>query len=608
MADKNFEKWRQRLQWASGIWREKGLIGTESASMMNLMIEFYRSNQWQNQTWGNLETDQLRTINKIFPTANVMQATIAARNPRMQYFPRDQDGFKSAPIIQALHNYDIREANHIDPLNAAFRDHQFAPFGVVRHGYTPGNEISKRGPADTDRVRRMDLYRPANKNRPWIKRVAPWNVLFDPNAERFHMDGGMRWVAFRDIVNIENLLDNPGTTISKSKLSAFSGSISKEFMEMRDPSLRNSDDPDADKWLEVWSVYEIETRTWFQMTLDAGIDDYIRKPGDWPIPWEWLPVNIFSVNEQMDTPWAISLMEDLAPLQVELNQVRTMIHQAVLRSRRINLAGDGVDEETMELLQGSDMNEWFKVRGNAANAASSIQSGTLDPSTISHMQIVQDDMRESTGQSRMDRAQRINVESATEASFVQQGSDTQSSRIEERFTRFVRETESLYMQGRRFIMAKLNSSEAISIVGAEDARQLEDFVNVGTRELHGEYSFEVEAGSTRRKDRQVEAQLAQLDLQTGLQVPDIANTALLWRNYVRARGLDPAEATMPDAHGAAQIRGAAATVGQANEATGGGAGGGAGAGAGAGGGTEAGAGPGIDANIANLLNQNAGGG
>lgn len=549
-ASSELSLWRQRLQHQKRVWTDKGIIGATGISPMRALIERYRAAQGTPMAFKGIAQDELRIVNKIFPYANQQQSAVAHQNPRVQYLARDEKSAANVPLIAALHNYDIVEQNHIRQFNAMFRDHQFAPFGCVRHGYTPEDEIDV---AKGQKMRRIEFYRPANKNRPWIRRVAPWNVLADSNCESFHMDGGMRWVAFRDVMSLDQIKRNPNM-IARDELGNIAGHISADYMAMRDPALRSSDDPDANTWLEVWSVYEMFDRTWFQMTLDDGVEKHLRKPADWPIPWEWLPVTFFSVNQQIDTPFSLSLLEDLLPLQDEMDQVRTMIHQSVLRNPPVNIAAkQAFEDEDIEKLKDAYTAEWFISKGaDVRVAANRLQGGTLDPGMLQHLAVVASDMRESLGISKMGLGERINVEAATEAAYVQAGQDSAASRIEDEFEHSVHDAETLYMQGRRAILKKVGASEAIRVVGPKWG-DLQGFATVDAESLAGLYEFDVVSRSMRRRDVEAEARQALADLQVAATMPQIYNVAYYARRYAQARGHSPDDAMMPEAVEASRL-------------------------------------------------------
>ena len=585
-----FDLFRERLGYAKRVWVEKGLMGDQGRSRMRQLIDFYRSNQWVNAPdWAGLSNEDLMVVNKIFPMANAQQGEIAARNPRVQYFARTQDSRRNAPVVQALHNYDIIEANHISQHNAAFRDHQFAPIGIIRHGFTPPEEV------ETEKGKRIDFYRPATGTRPWIRRVPVWDCLIDPDCETFQMDGGAKWCAFRSVMTTDQIRNNPHMT-SKRNLDKVAGQLSKESRQMLPPERRQGiSNPDEDKFVEVWSVYEMEDRTWFQMTLD-GIDGFLREPDDWPIPWEWLPVNVFAVNSQMDSPFPLSILEEAAPLQVELNKLRTMLSIFAKNVRRqIGVQNEGMEDEEFDKLSNGMAVEYFRTNGPPGQVIAEMRAQGIDQGLLLYNQQIEEDFRETLGQSRMGRGQRINVETATEASFVQTGQDVNTARISDAFHRFVQDTEKLYMQGRRFLMQELGVEEVVRVVDVEDNRALQEWINVGPEEIAGEFDFEVVAGSTRRKDRAQEAAVAGAQLQVASSLPQIFNLAFYAEKWARLSGDDPSKALTPQAQQAAQVEGAAAVARTVSGAVGG----------------ESGAnGSGLDPNIALALSggQGQGGG
>ena len=550
-----FDIFRDRLAYAKRVWVEKGLMGSGGPSRMRQLIDFYRSNQWVNAPdWSGLNEDDLMVVNKIFPMANAQQGEIAARNPRVQYFARTKESRQNAPIVQALHNYDIIESNHIAQHNAAFRDHQFAPLGVIRHGYTPPEEV------ETEKGRRLDFYRPATGTLPWIRRIPIWDCLIDPDCETFLMDGGAKWCAFRSIMTTEQIKSNPNM-VAKRNLEKVAGQIPKDMREQLPPEKRRGlMNPDEDKFVEVWTVYEMEERTWFQMTLD-GLDGFLREPDDWPIPWEWLPINAFAVNNQMDTPFALSILEEAAPLQVELNKLRTMLSLFAKNIRRqIGVQSEGMEEEEFNKLANGMLVEYFRTTGRPSEVVSEMRAQGIDQGLLLYNAQIEEDFRETLGQSRMARGQRINVETATEASFVQTGQDVNTARISDAFHRFVQDTEKLYMQGRRFLLQESGIGEVIRVVDVEQSRALEEWINVGPEEIAGEFDFEVVAGSTRRKDRAQEAAVAGAQLQVASSLPQIFNIAFYAEKWARLSGDDPAKALTPQAQQAAAIEGAAAVA------------------------------------------------
>lgn len=535
LSKKEFKLWQDRLRFAKGVWTKKGLIGTTEASTMRLLIELNRGNQWAHlsNTFGGLDADFLATVNKIFPIANSIEGEVAARNPRVQVFPTHPDAAKIASPVEHLINYDIEELNFKRQANKALKHHLFAPFGVVRHGFTPQVEFE----TEDDRPRRLQLYRPAKPDRPWIKAVPIWNVLMDPTGESFHVDDGMWWIAFREIMWLRDIKDNPNM-ISRSDLGDFAGNISPEWVQMRTSEFSDDDDPDKENYVEVYTVYESRERTWFQITLD-GLDKPLRNEDDWPIPWETLPVSIFQANEQMDTPFPLSIMDEAAPIQVELNRLRTMMGQLVFRLRRIlGYDKSKIEESEANKIQDAAIQEMIAVTGIPQEAIQAISSGVFPPELLQYNALLEEDLREATGQSKMGRGQRINVESASEATFVQQGQDVNTARISDAFEDFNRDIIRLYVQGRRATMS-ITGDEMVRIVGQIDANGLEQWATVTPEDLHADFGLQVVHGSTRRRDKAAEAQAAAQDFQIAMGAPQIFRPEYFARKFLEARGIPP---------------------------------------------------------------------
>jgi hypothetical protein len=548
MSDKTFKLWQERLRFAKNTWMRKGLIGTQQASVMRMLIEFYRGNQWAHLSGiPGLEDEDLACVNKIFPVANTINGDVASRNPKVQVFPRNEDSAGKAIPVENLINYDIEELNFKRQSNKALSGHLFAPFWAVRHGFTPSEET------ETEGGRRLHLYRPAKPDRPWIRAWPCWNTLMDPRAESFHVDEGLEWVAFREVQFLEDIKDNPNM-ISRQDLGDYAGNISPEWQETgpRD-GFDWRDDPDKDRLVELFTVYEAREQTWFQMTLDS-LTKPLRNPDEWPIPWETLPVSIFQVNEQIDTPFPLSIMDECAPIQVEMNRLRTMMYQLVFRLRRLLMyQKNSIDNDEVKKVEDGAINELIACSGVPRDVIQMVTSGVFPQELLQYWGLLEEDLREVVGQSKMGRAQRINVETAHEVERVQQGQDVNTGRIVDAYETFNHDIIRLYMQGRRTTM-DITGPEIVRIVGQQDADGLQQWGRVEPGDLHGDFDFHVVHGSTRPRDREREAQQAALDLQIAQGMTDQFKLDFWVRRFCEARGVDPARGMNPNSLVASYVR------------------------------------------------------
>jgi hypothetical protein len=580
MGEKEFKKWNERLRYAKDIWKRRGLIGTENVSNMRMLIEFNRGNQWQHingGAFGSFHSEDLATVNKVFPIANTILGDIGSRNPQVQVTPRQEEYQLSARPVEHLINYDIEELNFKRQTNRALAHHLFAPFGLVRNGFTPSDEWQ------SESGRQMQLYRPAKPDRPWIQHIPCWNVLIDPKQVSFHAEDGCRWVAFREIMTLDNIRDNPNM-IDRKGLGGFAGNVGTEWKQTETWDYIDVEtDPDRENDVEVWTVYEAEERTWFQMTLD-GLDKPLREREDWPIPWETLPYSVLAVNEQMDTPFNIAIMDEIRTIQEDLNKLRTLMHLLVHRLPRvIGVDKNKIEPDMLAILQDASVKEIIEFAGGLENAMSAISTGAFPQELLQYNALLEEDLREVIGQSKMGRAQRINVDTATEAASVQQGQDVNTARIADGYEDFNKDVIRLHMQGRRATMA-LTGDEIVRVVGQNDSIGVQEWASVTVEDMHKDYDFHVIHGSTRKRDHDADAVKAAQDFQLAASAPEIFNTAFYARKFVEARGYPLQDAMVPDALSNSRISSAAATVQNAREGVGEQKGGGTGGTGGAGGG------------------------
>jgi hypothetical protein len=550
MSDKEFKLWRDRLAYVKQIYVRKGILGTQYAydSSLRMMIDFYRGRQWHYIDDIEGLSDEFKfSVNRVFPVANGLEADIVARNPKVDLRPRTRESIPMADAVESLLAYDIDELNFKKQYRKAFCDHLFAPAGFIRHGFTPGEEW------ESESGRRIQMYRPAKPDRPWIQAMPIWNVFVDPTKGGLHVDDGIEWCAFRDVVKLSDITDNPNM-IDRKELANFAGNISSEWDEIIEDDIREETNPDKKNCVELFTVYDGRERKWFQMTLD-GVDKPLRNPDDWPIDWETLPLNTFTVNEQMDTALALSLLDQIGPVQKEMDLLRTMMGQLVFRLRRLIGVNTSLLETEAELnkIENGAIHEVIRLKGPANEAMGGMTSGVFPQELLQYAAILEADSREVVGQSKMGRGERINVESATEAADVQMGQDKHTARINDRFEEFAGEVVRTYMQARRSTM-DVTGDEIVRIVGQTDEEGAQRWGTVTPGDLHKDYEFRVVPGSMRRADEAREAQLALIDLKTAIADPAMFNVYFFARRFLEKRGIDPARGLSKEALTASYVK------------------------------------------------------
>jgi hypothetical protein len=213
--------------------------------------------------------------------------------------------------------------------------------------------------------------------------------------------------------------------------------------------------------------------------------------------------------------------------------------QLVLRLRRIIIANENLlGKDQADRLEEADLTEILRVTGDIANAIGQVQLGSLPQELMLYDALLKEDVREALGQSAMDRAQRINVESATEAAGVAAGSQKAEYRNVEALEDWLNSNIRHYAIARR---ATTTDDEIVPILGSDDARLLipdldTSYLTVTKDDLAAEVDFVIRQGSTLPDTRQRRVQQALADLQVMSMAPDIHNRQEVFANYWRAAG------------------------------------------------------------------------
>jgi hypothetical protein len=479
-----------------------------------------------------------------------------ARAPRALLFPRTKmaNAANNARIAQVALNYYTQELGFKTHANRAMKDALFAPIGICVHGYTPPEEHTD------DNGKLLHFNGTARVDAPWVRRKPIWDFRGDMLSGTFD-PAEMTWCAWRELMTPEQIRGNENMkSIPKDELHPTRMVDGTRFMP-RDVDPEKS--PDFNQFIEVWTVYDRLERKWFQWS--PGYDKRVlREPDDWALPWDTLPISIIYFNDQMNDPFPLPYAKVITPVQEERNKTRTMMSRLVRSIRRIPIVNTAVLDDLSKLkVKSGDLElvEFLMATGSVREAVGEVQIGGLPQELLIYDNQLQEDIRELIGQSRMDRAQRINVESAQEAAQVQGGSDTQRSRNQSGVEDFWKDLCRKFMQGWRAVG---EPNQLIPIIGDQvDIEALvqiqgdgvfangEPLLEVSDDVVRGNYQIEIEVGSTRPRSQREDIARAEAWLAVGERFPKIVNLPQAVIDRALAQGLNPARVMMPAAAAAA---------------------------------------------------------
>lgn len=498
MTSDEFEFWKKRLAWSHRVWSDKGFTGDEGRhaggsgsrgghDSFFRYIQAYRGKYPELEGWGGLD---IQPVQVIFSAINTLRAQLSSRNPEVIVRPDREEFSRGARIMELIQQHFINELKMKRQWDKALRDSLLMPAGFVRHLYTPEMEVF------TDDGERIELFAHAKPDLPSIRRWPLWDIRIDPKAEDWYSDGDAEWCAFRSLFSMDQIRKNPNM-ITREDLHPtihLDERMKVWGLEGTDPG------PEMNDLVEVWTVYDKTEKKWFQMTEGSG--KTLREPDDWPIPWESLPYDVIFFNDDPADSGPRSMAEMLWPYQVERIKVRTLMSELVKRLRRVVFIFEqGLNEgEAKKLQRSEELMEFILTQSNPADIMKEIQIGGFPQELLIYDRQIAEDIRETIGQSLLDRAQRINVETATEAAGVRQGSAIQSSRNQERFENFLSDIMRNFGQA---LQHTIDEPLMIQIAGQADTRttrEFGDFLQVNPDDIKGEFKYTITVGSTLPRD------------------------------------------------------------------------------------------------------------
>jgi hypothetical protein len=522
------KKWRERLQFADQVWESRGLaksITRESSDdQLKRFLSMYRCEPWA-AGWAGIPGSELSVSPLFFAAKNTFVAQLLSRTPDVEVLPRNRTSIERAPIVEAILNYDIDELKMKREWSLAVSDSFDAPWGMVRHGHTPAEEV------EDEKGRRIEPYAMARPNKPWMRRHKIWDFRCDPLADSPQPDGDATWCAFRSVYTEEQL--------RKNRRMAFLEDL-PPTREMPIYDQTRTKRLAATPVFACWSVYDKTDKTWFQIP-ETG-DALFRQPDDWPIPWEDLPYDVCYFNPQMDTMFPLPFAAVIWQPILELSKVRTLMIELVKRMRRIIIVNeDALGEGESDKIDDADLTEILKVKGNLANAVGQTQLGGFASELLGLCAKYESDIREAIGQSGMDRAQRVNVQSATEAASIAQGSAIAGGRNVERVEDFIASSLRHYAIARQ---ATTTEEEVVPIVGRKLAAMLREtgsYLTISPDQIEGEYDYKIVAGSSLPDNRQRRIQEAMAKLEIAKSAPELHDLQEAYARVWEAFGERPSD-------------------------------------------------------------------
>lgn len=464
--------------------------------------------------------------NMAFSTVNVIVPSIAVHSPKVTVNAKRQEDAPAAEIAQAVVNHQWREFEVQDQVRDAVKD-----FVILGHGWikvTWDTKVEERDLSVEEwqqavqqavMQRQQAIERSAlnenefpsveevvegvprtieetTKDAPNVTRVSPFDMVVDPDALRIE---DARWIAQRSFVPLSVARDNDDwnpRVRRKLKPSVLSEARSEVDVD-------DSEGTKEAAFVVVYEYYDLLNGTF--CVFAENCDDFLVKPTKSPFP----SVHPFVFLANYEVPerfYPVGDLEMIYGLQLELAITRTQMMNDRKRGKRVAMVRSAsIGPEGMEQLESGEDNVLLDViEDRPFNDIFDVVSPTgLHPEWYNQSQMILDDINTVSGVSEYARGNMPDIKrTATEAGLIQDAANARSAdklfKVEQAMARVA---ERMIKLSQVFM-----DSEDVAKVVSDD--QVVSWVPYDRQALQGDFSFEVEAGSSQPQNESFRRQTA----------------------------------------------------------------------------------------------------
>jgi len=511
---------------------------------------------YQGDQWRPIDADYARykdhvVDNIIAANVNTIIPTIIFRSPKAVVTARGKprimpDGSTYNPIaaqkaFELLLDYYIRELDLKGEAMKAAYDAELGPWGIIQIGYS----------LEAEQVETENgLNELIKSDSPYIIRRSPLDLLVDPAATD-HMLRTARWIALKWTKTKDEMLE--------------SGKYKKKDVRELEPNYRveieNSkaykDDDAETLWERIsgWTVWDKKSTKVYDMA-DGG--DKILYEGRWPLQYEGFPIEPLYYYDNPDQVFPITPVAMDIPVQDELNRVSTLqlthLHNAVGMKGLVNQ--NQIDSAQKDQLVHGPANIIVDVTGDPNTAISWVKAPNMSQDIMLMRRQLKEDNRQGRGISQFEQGVVRNLETAAEASAIEQGTSPRRAyrvmRMENFLERIIRKLAQTIQQTISEKELRLNQADfegASNIQGLKnkmsrildrDTETLIPWISLDKTDIEGEFDFTITAGSALPINEMAEKQDA-VGIYNMTRQDPYFNPVPVRMNLMKAFNLDPGE-------------------------------------------------------------------
>ena len=504
--------------------------------------------------------------NMVFSTVNVIVPSIAINVPKIDVTANQAEDESTATVVNSVINHQWRAYGVQEQVRQAVKD-----FVVVGHGWVKvvweteerevkltqeeftaaaADVLAQKSASlaaspdmagsfpdddtliDSIPAKRMKLV----KDQPLVRRVSPFDIFVDPDALVLE---DARWIAQRSFVPIEVARKNEDWNAEvRARIKKVKKSKQRSEVDVTDDSSQS----DSSDFAEIYEYYNIVDDT--MCVFADGTEGYLLDPSDSPFP-NVHPLVFIPNYEVPERFYPIGDVETIYPLQLELAMTRTAQLNDRKRGRRITLFRESaLDSDGIEALRAGEDNVMINVTNASMNFEEifrQVSSQGLQPEWYSADQQAMSDIDLVSGVSEYQRGGQTDIRrTATEVGVMQDAANSRSA------DKLAKVEKAMADIAERMIKLSQEYMDTEAVARVVDDFQAVDWVPYNREALQGDFTFNVEAGSTQPQNESFKRQqaLQMMDVLGGFMGTGLLNDQEVLAQVMRLNGWHDVERFM----------------------------------------------------------------
>lgn len=415
--------------------------------------------------------------------------------PKKKYGQDPQSAVAAARNMEANLNYWAKELSADVELRDVLFD-SFFSHAATEVGWETETDHVEEDTVDDEDTSLDDGQRLAQsfvikKDRPFIMRREPYDILFDPDARRRKE---CRWYGIREVIQYNDFLASDKYT-EKAK-----ARLKPQYYPVDTPTdttnwLGREDERSEKEWLEIYTIFDKEHRK--KIVVAKGYDQFLNTEDPAGEEWEyWIdykddpyPICILDAKRDKRSPYSWSEFKAFEAQIIELNRIRSAIQIHVRRTLPRYLAKKTVSAKEISKFTNSRSDEVTQMED--PDGIKAFDSADIPADYWKFNDMARDDLINVS--SMMEYQNESFAKTATEAQIQQGQGEVRKSMRSTLWEQYVVE---VFAKLGQLCQQFQDEKVAIQIAGPQGL----DWLHVSKEDIQGEFIFEIEPGIMKYKN------------------------------------------------------------------------------------------------------------